>query len=111
MESRASPPDQIREARLPSESSLHSTHPYSPRYTKRPPTMVAITLPVSCQPSNGEFRDSDRDFDTSNVQRFFGSKIVTSAWLPRANEPRREQFHNARQRNLVFAMKPGNREP
>jgi hypothetical protein len=41
--------------------------------------MVATVFPVHDQPSNGELRDNERDFATSNVQRFFGSKIVTSA--------------------------------
>jgi len=51
---------------------------YSPRYTTRPPTIVPTTFPVNCQPSNGEFRDNERDFVTSNVHRFLGSKIVRS---------------------------------
>ena len=55
-----------------------SRRAYSSRYTTRPPTIVPTTLPVNCQPSNGEFRDNERDFVTSNVHRFLGSKIVRS---------------------------------
>lgn len=51
----------------------------SVRYTIFPPTMVATTLPVSCHPSKGVFCDLEWDFAASNVQRFLGSKIVTSA--------------------------------
>ena len=60
----------------------------SARYTIRPPTMVATTLPVSCAPSNGVLCDRECDLAASNVQRFFGSKMVTSAWLPRISVPR-----------------------
>src|SRR5215467_8350332 len=58
------------------------------RYTIFPPTIVTTTLPVSCQPSNGVLWDLERDFDASKVQRFLGSKMVTSAWLPRRRVPR-----------------------
>src|ERR1700733_3487113 len=57
-------------------------------YTIFPPTIVATTFPVNCQPSNGVLRDSDLDLAASNVQRFLGSKMVTSAKLPRASDPR-----------------------
>src|SRR5262250_3026837 len=70
-----------------SEPSAPEVH-HSARYTRFPPTTVATTFPVNCQPSNGEFRDIDRDFEASNVQRFLGSTIVTSAKLPRTSDPR-----------------------
>src|ERR1700692_686697 len=60
----------------------------SARYTIFPPTIVATTFPVNCHPSNGVLCDSDRDLAASNVQRFLGSKMVTSAMLPRASDPR-----------------------
>src|SRR6266403_1561815 len=61
---------------------------YSTRYTIFPLTIVATTFPVSCDPSNGVLRDLEWDFAASNVQRFLGSKMVTSAWLPRTSVPR-----------------------
>src|ERR1019366_3886122 len=61
---------------------------YPARYTTFPPTIVATTFPVNCQPSNGVLCDNDRDLAASNVHRFLGSKIVTSAKLPRASDPR-----------------------
>src|SRR5258708_24485836 len=60
----------------------------SARYTIFPLTIVATTFPVNCQPSNGVLRDNDRDLAASNIQRFLGSKIVTSAKLPRTSDPR-----------------------
>src|SRR3982074_2464842 len=60
----------------------------SVRYAIFPPTIVATTFPVSCQPSKGVLCDIDRDFAASNVQRFLGSKMVTPAKLPRMSDPR-----------------------
>jgi hypothetical protein len=69
---------------------------------------------VNCQPSKGVLCESERDFAASKVQRFLGSKMVTSAWLPRASAPRPEvedssgacgeKFDDACQRNSVVAM-------
>src|SRR5712691_3659031 len=63
-------------------------YPQSARYIIFPPTIVAATFPVNCQLSNGVLCDSDRDLAASNVQRFLGSKMVTSAKLPRTSDPR-----------------------
>ena len=60
-------------------SSFSKPNSYSAWYTNRPPTIVATTFPVSCQPSNGVLRDLERVFAASKVQRFLGSKMVTSA--------------------------------
>jgi hypothetical protein len=52
------------------QRSTWNTRSYSARYTTRPLTMVATTLPVSCQPSNGVLCDFERDLAAANVQRF-----------------------------------------
>src|ERR1700730_14397837 len=69
-------------------STSEDARAYIPRYPTRPRTIVATTFPVSCAPPNGVFCDRECDFVASNVQRFCGSKIVTSAWLPRISVPR-----------------------
>src|ERR1700693_644276 len=74
-----------------SEANIHLTvwmRSHSTLYPIFPPTIVATTFPVYCLPSNGVLCESDRDLAASNVQRFLGSKIVTSAKLPLASDPR-----------------------
>ena len=58
------------------------------RLTIFPPTMVATTFPVSCQPSKGVFLDFESDLAASKVHFLFGSNTVTSATEPRTREPR-----------------------
>src|ERR1022692_1460207 len=72
----------------PRLAAKYTPQPYSTRCTTLPPTIVATTFPVNCQPSNGVLCDSERDLAASKVQRFLGSKMVTSAKLPRASDPR-----------------------
>src|SRR5579872_842700 len=79
---------EIGKARLPNLGTQTNVMAQSARNTKCPSTIVATALPVSCHLSNGVFRDFDRDFPASNVQRFFGSKMVMSACAPFASVPR-----------------------
>ncbi len=59
----------------------------SRRQTTTPATIVATGAPVSFQPANGVFLDSERNRAGSTVQVFFGSNRVTSAGEPAERVP------------------------
>src|SRR5260370_24162690 len=97
----------LRLARLSSPPQGYRLH--SAPYVIFPPTIVATTFPVNCQPSKGVLCDIDRDFAASNVQRFLTSKMVTSAQLPHVSDPRARRLKTRAGPAGKGSTRPGSR--
>ena len=68
---------------IPGSTKAHALlgqhHFTAARYTTRPSQIVALTRPSIAAPSNGVFRDFERDSPTAKLHSAAASKTTTSA--------------------------------